>query len=121
MGKLSPSAFIDEEIQVEFPSPPLLSKKPGPPQRLHWRGSSYRVEAVLSRWFDYQRRGRMAKNMRPMNLLKAKRRGSWGVGRFYFRLRVEGGRVFDIYFDRAPDHAGDRQGRWVLWRELTAE
>ncbi len=52
------------------------------------------------------------------SLKKARRRGSWGVGRFYFRLETEGGRVFDLYYDRAPKDAGDRRGQWVLWREL---
>ncbi|NIN66282.1 MAG: hypothetical protein GTO63_16635 [Anaerolineae bacterium] len=56
--------------------------------------------------------------MQPEHLRSVRRFGSWGVGRFYFRVRVEDGRVFDLYYDRAPKDAADRQGHWYLWREL---
>lgn len=60
----------------------------------------------------------MARNMRASSARKAARRGSWGVGRFYFRVRTEEKRVFDLYYDRAPKDAGDRIGHWYIWREL---
>ncbi len=114
----SPLRFISEKIDVEHETPLLLSKKPTAPDRILWRGQNYKVEEVISSWFDYSRKGRMALNMRPENLMKAKRRGSRGVGRFYFRVRIRGGRVFDIYYDRAPKDAGDHRGHWFLWREM---
>jgi hypothetical protein len=113
-----PCAFIDEEIQVQFDHPPLLSKKPDAPARFIWREEAYHVAEVLSTWFDYARRGRLARNMRQPHLRVAERRGSWGVGRFFFRVRCIGGRIFDLYFDRAPNQAADRAGHWFLWREL---
>ena len=58
--------------------------------------------------------------MRPANIAKAVRRGSWGVGRFYFRVRTESGRLFDLYYDRAPKDADDRKGTWFLFRELAS-
>jgi hypothetical protein len=58
--------------------------------------------------------------MQPHNLRLAKKRGSWGVGRFYFRVQVQEGRVFDLYYDRAPDDASDRLGHWFLLREMQA-
>ena len=61
----------------------------------------------------------MARNMQEAHLREASRRGSWGVGRFYFRVRTENGRIFDIYYDRAPEEAADRKGHWFIWRELT--
>ncbi len=116
-----PTAFVSEEITVTFDSPPVLRKRPPPPTGFTWREQTFAVEEVLSRWFDYGRRGDMAKNMQPAHLRVAAKRGSWGVGRFYFRVRTGEGRVFDLYYDRAPGEAGDRQGHWFLWRELEAK
>ena len=115
-----PLQFIDDPITVHHPRPPTLEKKPEAPQSFDWHGTAFLVVDVLSTWFDYQRRGREARNMSPPHAEAALRRGSWGVGRFYFRVRTEGGRAFDLYYDRAPTGAGDRKGHWFLWRELRA-
>jgi hypothetical protein len=117
-GPWRPIAFIGEEIQPSFKRLPILSKKPGVPDGFVWREKTHKVEKLISSWFSYERKGRMAKNLRDANLKQAKRKGSWGVGRYYFRVQVEGGRVFDLYYDRAPKDVDDRQGQWVLWREL---
>ncbi len=118
----TPLQFIDEEITVHFRRPPTLEKKPEAPQAFDWRGTTFQVAEVLSTWFDYERRGREARNMAPPHAEAALRRGSWGVGRFYFRVRTDDGRAFDLYYDRAPAKAGDRKGHWFLYRELrTAE
>jgi hypothetical protein len=61
----------------------------------------------------------MALNMRPSHAATAKRRGSWGVGRFYLRVRTESGRVFDLYYDRAPKSIDDRKGVWILYWEMS--
>ncbi|MBU0512725.1 MAG: hypothetical protein KKD28_12710 [Chloroflexi bacterium] len=61
----------------------------------------------------------MAHSIRPTNLRKAARRGSVGVGRFYFRVKVEDGRVFDLYYDRAVKSLDQRKGMWTLDQELT--
>ena len=114
----SPLRFIDEEIAVHHRRPPTLEKKPEAPQAFDWRGETLQVAEVLSTWFDYERRGREARNMAPPHAEAALRRGSWGVGRFYFRVRTEDGRAFDLYYDRAPARAGDRKGHWFLYREL---
>lgn len=110
--------FIGEEIEVEFDTAPALEKKPGPPDHFVWRGETCRVEEVISEWHDFTRRGRMARNMRPDHALAAARRGSWGVGRDYFRVRTERGRVFDIYYDRSPRSSSERKGVWFLFREM---
>lgn len=120
MSELEPIAFISEEISVKFERPPLFSKKPDAPKSFDWRDQSFRIVEVLSRWFDFGRRGNMARNMQEAHLREANRRGSWGVGRFYFRLSTDSSRVFDLYYDRAPEEAADRQGHWYLWRELAA-
>lgn len=118
---LLPLRFIDVKVHVIFDRPPELSKKPGPPNGFVWEGRSYRVEEVISIWFDYSRKGRMEKNMQPAHAEAAARRGSWGVGRFTFRVRTDDGRIFDLYYDRAPAEAGDRSGHWFLFREMQAK
>ncbi len=112
-----PLHFIDEPIEVFFDEPPVLEKAPTCPSGFYWRGETFRVAEMLETWVNYERRGRMARNMRPGHRAAAARRGSWGVGRFHFRVRVEDGRLFHLYYDRAPESAGDRKGHWVLLGE----
>ncbi|HBA90257.1 MAG TPA: hypothetical protein DCZ08_00220 [Anaerolineaceae bacterium] len=109
--------FIDEPIDVQFDSPPLLEKSPPCPQGFIWQSETFRIVELLAEWKDFRRRGRMGRNMIPPHLSRAERIGSWGVGRFFFRVRTDGGRIFEIYFDRAPADAGDRKGSWVLFGE----
>jgi hypothetical protein len=119
--KFRPLRFIGELIQVEFDQPPALEKRPGCPDQFVWRGETYRVAALLSEWHDYARRGRMARNMRPTHAAAAARRGSWGVGRDYYRVRTDSDQIFDLYYDRAPKRVDDRKGSWILYREMSAE
>jgi hypothetical protein len=112
--------FIDEPIEAHFDQPPMLEKKPGCPVAFTWRGETYRIVQMVREWHDYARRGRMARNMMPQHAAVASGRGSWGVGRDYFRVRVESGQVFDIYYDRAPKGSAARKGAWFLYREVSA-
>jgi len=116
-----PLHFIGEAVAVEFDEPPIFAKTPGCPDRFHWQGQAHEVEALLSQWHDFGRRGRMAQNMQPEHLQMAAQRGSWGVGRFYFRVRTAGGQIFDLYYDRDPVAAGGRKGSWFLYRELAED
>ena len=113
--------FIDEPIEVEYDHPPALEKKPGCPNRFVWQGTTYHIVAMVKEWHDYRRRGRMAQNMREDHLAIASSRGSWGVGRDYYRVRVDTGQVFDIYYDRAPKGNAQRKGGWMLYREMTGQ
>lgn len=79
------------------------------------------VVAKLQEWHDYRRRGRMGMNMRPEHAAQAAGHGSWGVGRDYYRVRVVDGRIFDLYYDRAPKGSDQRKGSWHLYREITHE
>ena len=110
--------FISEPIEPAWDSPPLLEKTPRCPDRFAWGKSIFEVEVLLREWRSTARRGRMADNMRPENLARARLKGSWGVGRFYYRVRVTGGRTFDIYYDRAPQGTDHRKGSWVLFQEI---
>ena len=136
MTSLTPQHFIGEQIEVIFDQPPPLEKKPPCPDSFVWQGHRHRVIEVLAAWSDYERKGRMATNMRPAHAEAAAGRGSWGVGRFYFRVRVEDGRLFELYYDRAPRPAArrgskdatdtgknskQRKGAWFLHSELSAE
>jgi hypothetical protein len=115
---LKPIHFISETIEVVFEKPPLLEKTPGCPDGFIWGGGTFKIVELLREWRDFTRRGRMAHSMRPANLRKAARRGSVGVGRFYFRVRVADGRIFDLYYDRTVLSADQRKGTWILQQEL---
>jgi hypothetical protein len=110
--------FIGEQITVEFDKLPFLEKSPNCPDRFVWRGESYDIVELQREWRAYDRRGRMADNMKPSHVEMAAQRGSWGVGRFYFRVRVADGRVFELYYDRAPKDVDRRKGAWFLTQEL---
>ena len=111
------SRFILEPITVEWDKPPQTSKTPTCPDRFVWEDETLPIVELLEEWRDFRRRGRMANNMRPEHAARARQTGSWGVGRFYFKVRVLDGRVFDIYYDRAPKSSDQRQGSWFLNRE----
>lgn len=112
--------FIAEEIGVQFDRPPMLEKKPGCPASFFWQEETFEIVELLAEWHDYRRRGRMAQNMRPAHAAIAEKRGSWGVGRDYYRVRTAGGRIFELYYDRAPKDVDRRKGAWFLYRELPA-
>jgi hypothetical protein len=110
--------FIGEPVEVAFAASGAFVKRPPCPSEFVWRGKRHVITETLAEWHDNARRGRMARNMRPSHISNAEKRGSWGVGRHYFRVRTDAGRVFDIYYDRAPRSALDRAGGWWLFREL---
>ena len=116
---LQPKRYIGQEIQVAFDEPPALEKTPGCPDVLHIGNETLRIVEILDEWSDFTRRGRFARNMQPEHLKVAQSRGSWGVGRWVFRVRVEDDRLFELYYDRAPRDASDRMGYWFLRCELT--
>jgi hypothetical protein len=125
---LQPIRFIGEPIEVQFDRPPVLEKAPPCPNAFTWGGTPYRIIALLAEWHDYGRRGRMARNMRPEHARRAVAKGSWGVGRYYFRVRAispetaaTDGQIFELYYDRAPQDAGHRKGGWFLVSELADE
>lgn len=110
--------FLDQPIEVAFNSPPAREKTPHCPDGFSWEGRTYSVVEKLAEWSDFNRRGRAARNMRPSHAEVAAGRGSLNVGRFFFRVRVDTGQVFDIYYDRAMKSVDDRKGSWFLYREL---
>ena len=110
--------FIDEKIEVGFNIPPLYSKEPPCPDTFVWRKKQFHISALLIAWCDFERHRRMERNMQPENASRARLKGSWGVGRFHFQVKTKEERQFEIYFDRSPSNAGDRNGHWILLAEL---
>ncbi|NPV56781.1 MAG: hypothetical protein HPY76_08970 [Anaerolineae bacterium] len=117
MENTVPYQFIDEEIEAIFEKPPVYDKKPNCPDGFIWREEHHTISAVLTEWLDTSRKGRAAKNMRPAHARHAITTGSWGVGRYYFRVVTDVGRFFEIYYDRSPTDASDRKGHWYLLGE----
>src|SRR5512141_1293300 len=88
--------FIDQPIEASFNSPPDYEKSPPCPDGFIWEERSYRIVEKLSEWVDFTRRGRAARNMRPSHAEAAASRGSLNVGRFFFRVRVDTGQLFEL-------------------------
>lgn len=116
-----PIHFLDHPIEPIFDTPPALEKSPDCPNGFTWENKTYRITEMLASWSDFTRRGKMARNMRPAHAAVASSRGSLNVGRFYFRVKVDTGQVFDIYYDRAMKSVDDRKGQWLIYRELGEE
>jgi len=112
--KLFLKKFIGEEISVVYDSPPLFTKKPECPHGFVWRNQEFRIAKTLMAWQDFSRRGSREKNMSPEHAEHARLHGSWGVGRYYFRIETSEGEIFEIYYDRAPEKSADRSGHWFL-------
>ena len=106
--------FIDKEIQVELLGGTFLERKPKCPTRIFWQDVWVRVLSLESSWDDFSRRGLKERNMHDKHLERAKVRGSWGVGKFYFRFLGEDGHTYTVYYDRAPSDAENRKGKWIL-------
>lgn len=117
--EFTPLHFYDQPIQVLFDTPPAREKSPDCPSGFVWNEETYRVTEMLSSWSDFTRRGKMSRNMRPAHAALASTRGSLNVGRFYFRVRTDRGRIFDIYYDRAMKNLDNRKGQWFLYREMS--
>lgn len=119
--ELKPQSFIGEEVEVWFHHPPVYEKTPTCPDGFFWRGLRYEKVELLEEWRDFARRGRFARNMQPQHAERAAGKGSWGVGRFFFRFRVRGGEVFELYYDRAPTGVEERKGRWILFSRMAEQ
>lgn len=114
--------FIGEAITPQYDTPPVLEKKPPCPNGFVWQGISFQVVETLSEWHDYKLRGKSetfyVKEQGSFRAKAAHRSGTWGVGRDYYRVRVQDGRLFELYYDRAPKGMKQRKGGWFLFREI---
>lgn len=95
--------FIGVEIAVELPDEAILAKKPPAPTAFTWADQRCEVIDTLAEWHRYGRPEIRTQGGRPPYAQRSGRtQGSWGVGRVYYRVRVAGNRLFDLYYDRAP-------------------
>ncbi len=111
--------IYSEPITVEFEKEPLLEKKTGPPDRVVWRGKLYTIISVENEWHNYDKCGKTEKfyNQKRGNALKMKsRKGSWGVGKDYYKVKTDTGEVFVIYYDRQPKKV--KKGQWILLKKV---
>jgi len=115
--KTEPLSLFDDKVEVKFSQPPTYEKSPPCPDSFSWNGREYPIVELIEEWHEFGRKGRFAKNMKPEHAVRASNAGSWGVGRFFFRVMTAENRIFDLYFDRAPESAGDRKGHWFLMGE----
>jgi hypothetical protein len=120
MTEYTPIHFLDEHIDVIFNEEPIHQKSPHCPNAFIWNEKTYQVVESLLEWPDFSRTGKMAQNMRPAHAEVASSRGSLNVGRFYFRVKVDSGQIFDIYYDRAMKGVDKRKGEWFVYRELAS-
>lgn len=86
-------------IQIEFDEEPKFIRKPPCPQRFIWNKQVYQIEEVLSEW---RTNGRIRSNLLMV-----------GLARIHFKVRVDSGRIFEIYYDPRK-----RPGEWILSAEL---
>ena len=111
------AVFIGQEIRVGYRKDQIAQKSPACPEYFIWEEKTFAIAQLEREWKDFVRKGDVARNMRPAHRERAQKSGSWGVGRFYFRIRTECGRVFEIYYDRAPQNRENRQGKWFVFAE----
>jgi len=111
-------SFISESISVKFREAPAFLKTPSCPNSFIWREKRFVISKCLSEWKDFSRHGQMAQNMQPQHAQIASKRGSWGVGKFFFDIQTEEGHYYRIYYDRSPRNVFNRTGVWILLAEL---
>lgn len=108
--------FYSLPVEVEFDDEPLLEKKSGVPDRFSFRGRAYTIVSVEGEWHTYEAKGKTekfyGKKRGNMPEMKLRERGSWGVGKDYYRVKTDTGEVFVIYYDRQPTKK--KKGEWIL-------
>lgn len=115
-----PIRFIGERIEAVYDQVQIRTKDPGCPDAFRWRSTEYKIIKVIQQWADFSRKGNMQRNMSEVHRLRAETKGSWGVGKIFFRVEVHTGQNFEIYFDRAPQNVVDRGGYWFLLQEYSS-
>ena len=94
--------FIGQEIEVQEEG---AVKQP---VAFAWQGRRYRIAQIEEQWVD------------TSTGMDSRRRGRWWQRRHRdcFRVRTEGGEVFEIYHDRGVKLAERGRWKWYLFRQL---
>ncbi len=114
-----PQVFIGQEITVGYEKDRVVQKSPTCPDYFVWDHNTFVIKNVEQEWKDFSRKGNAQRNMRPAHLRRVVMKGSWGVGRFFFRVQTECSRNFEMYYDRAPHNRKNGQGVWILFCEYS--
>lgn len=96
--------FIGEAIVPDALAAPVKSVAPGEPalpERFTWRGKTYEVAAVVSKW----------KETGPCTHGSGERY----VRKHWFEIRTSDGTAMKIYFERRARSARERTKRWWLF------
>jgi hypothetical protein len=97
--------FVSEQITPgagTFQSGPMATGLPGLPRWFTWRGERHTISAVLGAWkASGPEIGRV--------------HGERYLRRHYFRLGMESGQVWTIYFVRHTPPGGAARRRWFLY------
>ena len=112
------STYIGEKITPGFSKEVSTPKNPPCPDFFIWANGTYFIDQILMEWRDLSRKGDRSRNMRTEHLSRAEKVGSWGVGKFHFKVHTTNGRIFEIYYDRTPVNNLDKLGVWVLLCEF---
>jgi hypothetical protein len=97
--------FVSEPIVPlagTFRSTDMAQGLPGLPRGFSWRGAGYVVTAEVGSWKESgPERGRL--------------HGERYLRRHYFRLRMQDGAIWTVYFLRHVSPSASRKRRWFLY------
>ncbi len=104
-----------------FQSAFAFGKRPPCPDGFNWREEIYQIITSLEEWVDFTRQGRMARNMSTEHAAVAEGAAPGGLVVIISMFESQDGRLFHIYYDRAPKDLDDRMGEWFLVSELVED
>ena len=85
-----------------FDTAPMGRGEPGLPRGFDWRGESRTVIEPLGAWKHSSREG-------------ARAGGDLYLRRHYYRLRMDDGSIWTVYFVRQAPRSGNPKSRWFLY------
>ncbi|NOT02318.1 MAG: cytoplasmic protein [Phycisphaerales bacterium] len=98
------SEFVSEAIRPAgggFDTSAMGRGEPGLPNAFVWRDRTYTIESCVARWKESQRTGGPAD-------------GQIYLRRHCYRLRMNDGTEWEVYFTRQPSSTGSARTRWFL-------
>ena len=95
--------FVSESIEPRgsIDRAPMGRGEPGLPEAFAWRDGLFRIEAVVQAWKASSPEGGGSGNVY--------------LRRHYYRLRMEGGDIWTVYFLRQAPRSGRAERRWFLY------
>jgi hypothetical protein len=97
--------FVSEPIRPEggtFDTTAMAAGLPGLPQAFRWRGREYAIQAQIAVW-------------KASGPEIGRSDGERYLRRHYFRLRMNDGTLWTVYFTRHTPPSGSPKRRWFLY------